>query len=166
MISPSDISISHHHLISPYDIYVSQKSNIWHWDRNSLFSFDESLLDAESSLEHFLDTNVSSFLHRFWIRYQNGTTSDLQKVIVLVLQVVLFWIFSLEGYWNHETYVSGRIITIWYLHMISTYDISISHLHIMISTYDTCQWHILMIYMYAHMIYMYKHAINLSQIGR
>ena len=72
-------------------IYVwVQKSSIWHWDQNSFFSFDESLLDAESSLEHVLDTNLTSFLRRFWIRYQNGITSDLQKVTFLVLQVVLF----------------------------------------------------------------------------
>ena len=32
---------------------------------NSFFSFDESLLDAESSLEHVLDTNITIFLRRF-----------------------------------------------------------------------------------------------------
>ena len=68
-----------------------QKGNIWHWDPNSFFRFDDSLLDAESSLEDVLDTNITSFLRRFWIRYQNGITSDLQKVTFLVLQVVLFF---------------------------------------------------------------------------
>ena len=41
-----------------------QKSNIQHWDHNSLFSFEEPLLDAESSLEDTLDTFKHRFLRR------------------------------------------------------------------------------------------------------
>ena len=70
-------------------IYI-RKSNIQHSHENSLFTFGEPLLDAESSLENVLDTNITSFLRRFWIRYQNGTTSNKKKVTCLVLQVVFF----------------------------------------------------------------------------
>ena len=71
------------------EFYI-QKSNIQHSHPNSLFTFDELLLDAESVLEYVLDTNPTSFLRRFWIRYQNGTTSNKKKVTCLVLQVVFF----------------------------------------------------------------------------
>ena len=45
--------------------FYIQKSNIQHSHQNSLFTFDEPLLDAESVLEHVLDTNLTSFLRRF-----------------------------------------------------------------------------------------------------
>ena len=97
-----------------------------------LFSFDESLLDAESSLEDVLDTNITSFLRRFWIRYQNGITSDLQKVTFLILQVVFFQKFPPGGLakpWN----LCSKTHQMSYITL--PYDISISHHH-MISPYD------------------------------
>ena len=42
-----------------------QKSNIQHSNQNSLFTFEEPQLDAESSLENIRDTNIRSFLRRF-----------------------------------------------------------------------------------------------------
>ena len=42
-----------------------QKSNIQHSNPNSLFTFEEPQLDAESSLEKIRDTNLRSFLRRF-----------------------------------------------------------------------------------------------------
>ena len=42
-----------------------------HSNQNSWFTFEEPQLDAESSLENIRDTNIRSFLRRFWIRYQN-----------------------------------------------------------------------------------------------
>ena len=70
--------------------FYIQKNNIQHSHQNSLFTFGEPLLDAESSLENVRDTNITSFLRRFWIQYQNGTTSNKKKVTCLVLQVVFF----------------------------------------------------------------------------
>ena len=42
-----------------------QKSNMQHSNQNSLFTFEEPQLDAESFLENIRDTNIRSFLHRF-----------------------------------------------------------------------------------------------------
>ena len=90
-----------------------QKNNIWHWDQNSFFSFDESLLDAESSLEDVLDTNITSFLRRFWIRYQNGTTSHYQKGDILGFAGCSFFQkLPPEAYLHHETYVFWKILPI------------------------------------------------------
>ena len=73
-----------------YQKYESRKAIYEIGTKILLFSFDESLLDAESSLEHVLDTNITNFLRRFWTRYQNGITSNNKKVTCLVLQVVFF----------------------------------------------------------------------------
>mgnify|MGYP005737973391 CR=1 FL=1 len=68
------------------------RSQIHHSHHISLFTFEEPQLDAESSLENIRDTNIRSFLRRFWIRYQNVLSSHFQKMTYLVLQVVFFWI--------------------------------------------------------------------------
>ena len=153
--------------------YFYRKSYIQHSNQNSLFTFEEPQLDAESSSENIRDTNIRNFLRRFWIRYQSGISSFFQKMTFLVLQVVLFFknpprraTETMKLLFITSPYDSPHDIYVWYLHITSPYDIYVWYMpmtykhDIHVCTHDTHMIHI----WYIHRMFREWFGYNLGII--